>query len=119
MYGKYKELFENYEYGKLLAFRERVYSNKWFFSLEIPMEKLACGMRTIITGLEAEGIQTRAVWGLIHEQKPYREALAYKIEKAKFYSERILNIPCSTQLTEDDVCYAAGKIKDAIEKMAV
>lgn len=119
LYSKYKELFENYEYGKLLAFREGVYSNKWFFSLEIPMEKIACDMRTIITGLEAEGIQTRAIWGLIHEQKPYREALAYKIEKAKFYSERILNIPCSTQLTEDDVCYAAGKIKDAIEKMAV
>ena len=69
---------------------------------------------TSITGRPAAGIQTRAIWGLIHEQKPYRQNIAYKIEKAPCYSATVLNIPSSTQLTEEDICYAAEQITEVL-----
>ena len=71
----------------------------------------------LIGNLQKRGIQTRAVWGLIHEQKPYQGAIAYEIEKAAYYSRRILNIPCSTQITEDEIACAAGEIRKAIEEL--
>ena len=64
-----------------------------------------CGIevRRLIELLQAEGIQTRPIWGLIHEQKPYQSSMAYQIEKAQEYSRSIINVPCSTNLTEEEI----------------
>lgn len=114
-YDLYKELFDGFSYGKLLPFREGVYANQWFYALELNMESLSCSLRDLILKLEERGVQTRAIWGLIHQQKPYQEFFAYEIEQAVYYSGRILNLPCSTQMTEEDVRYAAEIIKEVIE----
>ena len=71
-------------------------------------------MRDIITALEKEGIQTRAIWGLINEQKPYHNFIAYKIEKAKIFSDSILSIPCSTNITNDEIIEVVTKIKSIL-----
>ena len=111
----YKEEFADFKYGKLLGFREGTDSNKWFYSLEIDRRFIKTSMREIITELEKEGVQTRAIWGLIHEQKPYYGSVTYKIEKAKYYNECILNIPSSTSLSEEDVRYAASKVREVLK----
>lgn len=113
-YNIYQEMFRDFLDGKLLAFREGTYSNQWFYSLELKMESLSYSLRDLITKLEENGVQTRAVWGLIHKQKPYQECLAYQIERAEYYSSCILNLPCSTQMTEEDTQYAAEIIKTII-----
>ena len=114
----YRKKFERFEYGHLLGFREGTYSNQWFYSLEIDRSKVTASMRDIITRLQERGVQTRAIWGLIHEQLPYKDAIAYEMEKAPYYSERILNIPCSTQITEEEVSYAAEQIKAVLEELS-
>lgn len=116
-YDLYKELFEGVALGKLLGFRKDTYSNQWFYSLEIEMDKVSGNLRDIITALEEKGIQTRAVWGLIHEQLPYQNAIAYEMEKAPYYSGCILNFPCSTQITEEEIRYVAEGIKSVLEKL--
>ncbi len=110
----YDNLFAGYKNGKLISFREGTSSNKWFYSLEINREKVKMSMREIITELEKCGVQTRAIWGLINEQKPYINKKAYKIEKASYYAERILNIPSSTQITDDDISFVVEKIKEIL-----
>ncbi len=114
-YDLYKELFHGFSYGRLLEFREDTYSNQWFYALELKMDLLKCSLRDLISKLEQHGVQTRAIWGLIHRQKPYHEFLAYEVERAAYYSECILNLPCSTQMTEEDVRYAAETIQNMIE----
>lgn len=113
-YDLYKSLFDGVEHLKLLGFRERTYSNQWFYSLELDMEYLNGTLRDVITKLEQQGVQTRAIWGLIHKQKPYEDALAYEMEKAPYYSSCILNFPCSTQITEEEVRYVAEQIKQIV-----
>ena len=54
-----------------MPFREGTSSNKWFYSLKIDRNRITATMREIIAALEEDGIQTRAIWGLINEQKPY------------------------------------------------
>lgn len=114
-YILYKERFREVSFGTLLPFREGTSSNQWFYSLQLREDRLqGKDMRDIIGALQERGVQTRAIWGLIHEQKPYRQNIAYKIEKAPCYSATVLNIPSSTQLTEEDICYAAEQITEVL-----
>lgn len=111
-YELYVKLFEGFSLGKLLPFREGTYANQWFYALELRMEKLGdVSLREIITDLQERGVQTRAVWGLIHEQLPYQEAIAWEMERASYYSKCILNLPCSTQITEEEIRYVAEQVK--------
>ena len=117
-YEIYKEEFSDFKYGKLLGFREGTDSNKWFYSLEIDRNLIKASMREIITALEKEGVQTRAIWGLIHEQIPYKNAVTYGLEKAPYYAACILNFPSTTQITEEEMAYVVEQIEDVLRGFA-
>jgi len=114
----YCQLFADFELGKMIGFREGVYSNMWFYSVEINRDKVKASMREIITALEEKGVQTRAIWGLINEQIPYQKETTYKLEKAPYYAERILNIPSSTQITKEEIEYVIQQVKEVLEAFA-
>lgn len=94
----------------ITKFREGIRPNYWFYSLYVdkPFDK---NQREVIDGLKAKKIQTRPIWGLIHEQKPYEGSLAYNVETAKVYWEHVVNLPCSTNLTKEDVDRVIDSIK--------
>ena len=115
-YKLYCQLFEGFELGHMIGFRSDIDSNMWFYSLEINRDKVKATMREIITKLEENGVQTRAIWGLINEQLPYIHEATYKLEKAPYYAERILNIPSSTQITAEEIHYVAENIKKVLEE---
>ena len=117
-YNLYCQLFAGFELGHMIGFREDTYSNMWFYSLEINRDKVKASMREIITALEEKGVQTRAIWGLINEQVPYQQEKAYRLEKAPYYAERILNIPSSTQITKEDIEYVVEQVKAVLEAFA-
>lgn len=116
-YKKYKELFGNFELGKMVEFRIGTSSNKWFYSVEINRDKIKASMREIITALEKRGVQTRAIWGLINEQVPYQQDETYNLEKAPYYAARILNIPCSTQINDDEIEYVVKQVKEVLGEL--
>lgn len=113
-YDLYCELFDGFELGKMNSFRDGTSSNKWFYSLEINRDKVKASMREIITSLEKKGVQTRAIWGLINEQTPYSREYSYKLERAPYYVERILNIPSSTQITREEIEYVVAQVKNVL-----
>ena len=117
-YDLYSALFNNSEFFSIMPFREGVCSNKWFYSLLINRDVVKTPMGDLIGFLKKQGIETRAVWGLINEQKPYLNEKTYRIEKATFYASRILNIPCSTNITSEEIEYVAASIKKLLEKLA-
>lgn len=101
-YLKYKNELEKTDGLTIAKFREGTRTNYWFYALlcEKPYKYTS---RELMKYLSDNKVQSRPVWGLIHEQKPYVGSYTYKIEKAKFYWDRILNLPCSTNLSEQDV----------------
>lgn len=111
-YRFYQQLLQGFPNGTLFSFREGTSSNKWFYSLKLNMEKLQTKkMIDVITRLQECGVQTRAIWGLIHEQLPYQNAIAYEMVKAPYYSRCILNIPSGTQITTEDIRFVVEKVK--------
>ncbi len=117
-YELYKKLFEGFEYGYLMPFREGTESNKWFYSLNIDRNYIKATMKEIIIALHEKGMETRPIWGLINEQKPYEGEVTYKLQKAPFYASRILNIPSSTQITEEEIRYVAEQVKQLLRSLA-
>lgn len=104
-----KRNFELYQKGianipglSMLAFKENIRPNYWFYSLfcdkHYPLNR-----NEIIGLLASNSIQARPIWALICDQKPYRNNQAYQIEKSRIYVKQVINLPCSTNLTEEDV----------------
>lgn len=111
-YDLYVSLLEECDKGRILEFRPNTRSNKWFYSFVIDRNVCAKPIKEYIMFLQENGIQTRPIWGLIGEQKPYSEEISYEIEKAKYYSERIINLPCSTNISEEQIKEVCKKIEE-------
>ena len=94
---------------KLLPFREGTRPNYWFYAF---MTSGLDEREALMKFLLDRGIQTRPIWALIHSLKPYRDERAYQIERAEYYYERVLNLPCSTNLTTEQVKEVAAAIGD-------
>ena len=111
-YEIYKEELEKIEGLEILPFVEGIRANHWFYSLKIDKKKYGIGRDELLQKLVDAGIQTRPIWGLIHQQKPYATCQSYEIEKALYYYDRILNLPCSSNLTEKEVYQVIEKIRE-------
>lgn len=96
-YEQYKAALDGVKGFSMLPFREGTRSNHWFYSLLLP-DRLE--RDDVIARLQAQGIQTRPVWSLINEQCDYGSCETHAMDIAREYRRRIVNIPCSTDLTE-------------------
>ena len=113
-----KERYDQYVAGldgkhglRILSFRDEsqgVRPNRWFYSLYLGESGL--NRDDVIARLQEQNIQTRPVWALIHEQADYPKNEAYGLDKALDYRRNIVNLPCSTDLTEE----ACARVIDAV-----
>ena len=113
-FALYEKEFESFPYARLHQYREGTYCNKWFYGLIIDFSKLDLTLKDLIAIMDSKQVQTRSLWGLIHLQRPYQQFATYKIEKALEYSDCVLNIPCGTQLTEEEIKFVATSLKEAM-----
>lgn len=115
-YYRYRDHLRKKVQGlRLLDFRDGIRPNYWFYSLLIDdTRNLSCAK--IIAYLKNEDIQARPIWGLVHQQKPYLGNQAYQIEKAVEFQKRIVNLPCSTNLSVQDVDSVVEKIRNISAK---
>lgn len=97
----------------LLGAPEGTAPNYWFYSLVIDKKVFGLDREGLMAALHSAGIQTRPVWHLNHLQRPYRASQAYKISRAAWFVDRVLNLPCSSSLTRAQALRVAGAIKAA------
>lgn len=111
----YKAEIEDINGMAMMDFNYNTRPNYWFYSLLIEnTDKYK--KEDLISFLSENGIQARPIWGLISEQKPYKSEQSYKIERAKYYFNRIINIPCSSNLSNEDANFVVSKIKEFADK---
>ncbi len=96
----------------LLEFRREIRPNYWFYSY------LTDERDGLLQFLDRKHIQSRPVWKLIHELKPYKNHQTFKIEKATNFYNHVLNIPCSTNLSKSDV-HRVAKVINEFNSIAI
>lgn len=111
-YEIYKRELSGVKGINILPFKNNIYSNHWFYSLYIDDRRFGLSRDALMHRLIERGIQCRPIWKLIYTLKPYLNSQNYKIEKAIDYADHILNVPCSTNLTEEVVKQVCNKIKN-------
>lgn len=110
-YNIYKDAIDSIDGLTLIPFRADTRSNHWFYSIIVDKEVYGMDRDELLRSLVDNNIQARPLWGLIHNQKPYLKHQGYKIEKALLYEKNLLNIPCSSNLSEDDVKIVVDRLK--------
>lgn len=110
-YHLYQSLINDIAGLSLLNFKENTSPNYWFYSLLIDENIYPLNRDSLIEFLNSKNIQTRPIWALIHTQKPYQNCRSYKIEKAFYFIKKIINIPCSTNLSKDNIFYISDILK--------
>lgn len=111
-YERYRERIADISGFDLLGFREGIRSNRWFYALYCDED--GPDRDTVIRYLSQHRVQSRPIWGLICDQKPYREARSFQIEKAAVYQKHVVNLPCSTSLTASEVC----RVTELLQRVA-
>ena len=92
---------------KILDFKKGIRPNYWFYALYCD-EEYKLNRDEIINYLSSKNVQARPIWGLINEQKPYIDCQSHEIVKAKVYLQHVVNIPCGSNLNENDVRYVVN-----------
>jgi perosamine synthetase len=110
-YALYRRLLAGVDGLELLGTPEGTDANHWFYSMIIERSIFGKGRDYVMRRLQDSGIQTRPVWYPNHLQKPYAACQAYKIEKTIWFWQRVLNLPCSSDLRLDQVEHVASAIK--------
>ncbi|WP_130805866.1 LegC family aminotransferase [Senegalia massiliensis] len=110
-YNLYKKYIKSIDGLTILDFRDDIRPNYWFYALYCD-EYYSLNRDQIIKYLSSKNVQSRPIWGLISDQNPYLGSQTYKIEKAKTYLKNIINIPCSSNLSKEDVFYVINCLKD-------
>lgn len=72
-------------------------------------------IRTLCGRLQEKGIEARSFWKPIHLQKPYEGAIkSYSLDEASGLWKRILTLPCSTGITDDEIKYVVNTVKEIL-----
>ena len=93
---------------EILPFRSDIRSNKWFYSVLLKDTQLSTD--DILKGMSEDKIQTRPIWALISDLEPYKDCQRTDLSKANYYFKRVVNIPCTTNLTLDDAKIVADRL---------
>jgi len=103
IYDFYQSTIENIEGLSLSKVPDYADNNHWLNLLQIDTGIYGDDREDIVKRLEENGIQTRPVWKLNHEQKPYKDCHYYKIEKAENLVNNSLCLPSSSNLSNENL----------------
>lgn len=101
-FEEYNKNIENIDGLRLIRVRKNTRSNHWFYGLFVE-DDYKYNRDELIKYLSDNKIQSRPIWGLINNQKPYKDFETYKIDRANYYINHVVNIPCSSNLQDEDV----------------
>ena len=93
---------------EILPFRDDIRSNKWFYS--VLLKDCAQSTDDILQGMSEDKIQTRPIWALISDLEPYKDCQRTDLSRASYYFKRVVNIPCTTNLSLDDAKIVADRL---------
>jgi len=99
IFNQYQTAFDNMAGITLAGVPDYADNNHWLNLLQIDKKVYNEDREELMKRLEENGIQTRPVWKLNHEQKPYKDCQYYKVENANNLAKNSLCLPSSVNLS--------------------
>jgi|TARA_B100002003_G_scaffold115641_1_gene106875 aminotransferase in exopolysaccharide biosynthesis len=103
IYNIYQSNLEDIEGLSISKVPDFADNNHWMNLLQIDSQVYGEDRETLMKRLEENGIQTRPIWKLNHEQKPYKDCQYYKIENTKKLVTNSLCLPSSSNLSNKNL----------------
>ncbi len=114
-WNTYSELLKKHKRARLHTEPKNVKSNYWMYCLVLEKES-TIAIPKLIDQLEKKGIQTRPVWQLMSDLPMYNHCQTNGKETAEEIQKRVLNIPCSTNISKQDIERVVNEIKNLNEQ---
>ena len=86
-------------------------SSCWFSGLVLPKGADIAAVKELCSKLKEKGIEARPFWKPIHLQKPYKDCPRSKVGSAESLWHRIITLPCSTNITDDELRVVVRTLK--------
>ena len=90
-------------------------NNHWMYPLQIDEIEYGLGREKLMNKFTENGIQSRPLWYLNHLQKPYENDQTYNITNSYEMLDKTLNIPCSVNLTRQEI----NQVLDSLKKWKI
>ena len=71
-------------------------------------------VRRICSGLREQDVESRPFWKPVHMQKPYHDVLRQDLNRAESIWQRIVTLPCSTGITDEELYTVARAVKGVL-----
>ena len=113
----YEEHLSKLKEKKVTFFPTTDGSSCWFSGIVLPEGTDSSTTKEICAKLKVSEIEARVFWKPIHLQKPYKDCFASSLKYAEELWERIITLPCSTNITEKELRFVSEKVIEAVEKV--
>jgi perosamine synthetase len=114
IYNFYQKAFKNNKKIELISQPKHI-NNYWMISILIKKNKLNMNAVDLLSYLKNKNIQTRTIWWPNHLQKKLLHHQRYRLTFSEKIKKNILNLPCSTSISD----YELSKVSDEINKIIV
>lgn len=94
--------------GRLLGQPAWSDANRWFYAYSCADSQ---AKEELLRACISADIQARPLWYPNHLQRPYTDMQAFGVERAQWFYERLVNLPCSITLTPDEIARVVDVIK--------
>lgn len=88
-------------------------SSCWFSGIVLPEKYELKDAKGICDKLKLDGIEARSFWKPVHLQRPYMDCPKSDLSVAENLWQRIITLPCSTNLTDDEL----RRVVDCVNKL--
>lgn len=92
-------------------------SSCWFSGIVLPEGAELSTAKEICAKLKESDIEARSFWKPVHLQKPYKDCPVSCVTIAERLWQRIITLPCSTNITEKELAFVSEKVIEAVESV--
>ena len=109
----YEEKLQELEKKGITFFQTTKGASCWFSGIVLPEGTALDDAKKMCARLKESEIEARPFWKPIHLQKPYMDAPASDVSTSENLWQRIITLPCSTNITESEL----DRVVDAVIKV--
>lgn len=111
----YASVFADLKKTGISFFPETAGSSCWFSGIVLPEGRTLEDVRAFCNELKQKEIESRVFWKPVHFQKPYKDMPCSEVGIAENLWNRIVTLPCSTGITEEELEYVGKNVRDTVK----